>query len=133
MEPPSWKSLFHPRVLVPKFGMCWIQTVAPRVGPCEIGRRAHVQSTVLLTFRARRKIMIKLSGRTAVFATVLVAYLFTPAKPAKAQSPDNSVMPLIKVSGALADRTGKPRVGTVGMTFALYQESEGGNPLWMET
>jgi hypothetical protein len=30
-------------------------------------------------------------------------------------------------------RNNKPLTGTVGVTFSLYQESQGGAPLWVET
>jgi len=40
---------------------------------------------------------------------------------------------LIKFSGTLTDGGGKPISGVVGLTFALYQEREGGAPIWMET
>src|ERR1051325_5316522 len=45
----------------------------------------------------------------------------------------SSLPPLIQVSGTLTNRIGTPYSGTVGVTFALYQEQEGGNPLWLET
>lgn len=40
---------------------------------------------------------------------------------------------LVKFSGALASANGRPLTGTVGVTFALYENQEGGAPLWMET
>ena len=40
---------------------------------------------------------------------------------------------LVKLSGALRDALGQPRTGVVGITFAIYQEQEGGAPLWLET
>ena len=36
-------------------------------------------------------------------------------------------------SGVLADANGKPVTGTVGVTFHLYKDEQGGVPLWMET
>ena len=46
----------------------------------------------------------------------------------------NTVVPqLVNYSGVLTDINGKPLTGVVGVTFALYQDSEGGTPLWMET
>jgi hypothetical protein len=35
--------------------------------------------------------------------------------------------------GVLTDVNGKPLTGVVGVTFYLYQEQQGGAPLWMET
>ncbi|HXM22211.1 MAG TPA: hypothetical protein VN948_13215 [Terriglobales bacterium] len=48
--------------------------------------------------------------------------------PAAAQVP-----PLVNFSGVLADVKGKPLTGVVGVTFSLYQEQQGGSPLWLET
>jgi hypothetical protein len=45
-----------------------------------------------------------------------------------------SVVPaLVNFNGILTDVNGKPLNGTVGVTFYLYKDSEGGAPLWMET
>ena len=43
------------------------------------------------------------------------------------------VPPTMKFSSTLSDTDGKPLTGTVGTTFSLYTEKEGGTPLWMET
>jgi hypothetical protein len=43
------------------------------------------------------------------------------------------VPPVVKFGGVLADVNGKPTTGTVGITFALYKESQGGPALWVET
>ena len=43
------------------------------------------------------------------------------------------VPPLINYSGVLKDSTGKTLTGTVGATFHIYKDSEGGEPLWTET
>jgi hypothetical protein len=50
------------------------------------------------------------------------------SSPASAQVP-----PLVNFSGVLADVNGKPLTGVVGVTFSLYQEQQGGSPLWLET
>jgi hypothetical protein len=44
-----------------------------------------------------------------------------------------SVPRLVKFSGTLADSGGHPLAGTLGVTFAVYEEELGGVPLWMET
>ena len=36
-------------------------------------------------------------------------------------------------SGSLTDLNGEPLTGTVGVTFSLYQQQQGGAPLWLET
>ncbi|HTZ95243.1 MAG TPA: tail fiber domain-containing protein [Terriglobales bacterium] len=43
------------------------------------------------------------------------------------------VPPLVKFIGTLTDINGKPLSGMVGVSFYLYQEQQGGSPLWMET
>jgi hypothetical protein len=40
---------------------------------------------------------------------------------------------MVNFSGVLTDVNGKPLTGAVGVTFYLYQDSQGGAPLWMET
>jgi hypothetical protein len=40
---------------------------------------------------------------------------------------------LIRFSGTLKDHLGQPITETVGVTFALYKDPEGGAPLWLET
>jgi hypothetical protein len=52
------------------------------------------------------------------------------AVPAEANT---AVPPMIKFSGVLTDVNDKPLTGTVGVTFSLYKESQGGAPLWIET
>jgi len=49
-------------------------------------------------------------------------------------APKTSVVPnLVKFSGTATDLNGKPLNGTVGITFALYKDQQGGPPLWVET
>lgn len=43
------------------------------------------------------------------------------------------VPPLVKFGGALTDVSGKPRTGKVEVSFYLYEDQEGGAPLWIET
>jgi hypothetical protein len=43
------------------------------------------------------------------------------------------VPPVVKFIGVLTDTNNKPLTGTVGVTFSLYQQSQGGAPLWVET
>ena len=43
------------------------------------------------------------------------------------------VPPVVKFGGILTDVNSKPLTGTVGVTFSLYKDQEGGAPLWMET
>jgi hypothetical protein len=50
-----------------------------------------------------------------------------------AQQTSSVVPTLVNFSGTLTDANGKPLTGTVGVTFYLYKDSQGGSPLWMET
>jgi hypothetical protein len=43
------------------------------------------------------------------------------------------VPPVVKFGGVLSDANGKPTTGTVGLTFSLYTEAQGGAALWVET
>jgi hypothetical protein len=56
-----------------------------------------------------------------------------PAALAVNSSPQTTVPRLLKFSGVLKDPMGQPRTGVIGVTFALYEEQEGGAPLWLET
>jgi hypothetical protein len=40
---------------------------------------------------------------------------------------------LVRFSGLVRDAAGQPLSGTMGVTFALYRDQEGGAPLWLET
>src|SRR5450432_2968843 len=56
--------------------------------------------------------------------------------PVSAQQPavNGSVVPsMVKFTGAVTDLSHKPLTGTVGVTFSLYKDADGGAPLWMET
>ena len=55
---------------------------------------------------------------------------------AHAQSDTKTTMavpPLVKFSGTLTDAGGTPLTGVVGVTFSVYEQQEGGAPLWIET
>src|SRR5271163_3961751 len=43
------------------------------------------------------------------------------------------VPPVVSFRGVLADENGKALTDLVGVTFSLYQDSQGGSPLWLET
>src|SRR5208337_928883 len=43
------------------------------------------------------------------------------------------VPPLVSFNGVLTDVNGKPLTSVAGVTFALYKDSQGGAPLWLET
>jgi hypothetical protein len=55
------------------------------------------------------------------------------AQQASSASSNVVVPPLVNFSGAVSDTNNKPLNGVVGLTFALYEDAQGGAPLWMET
>ena len=77
--------------------------------------------------------MVRISNLLWMFA-LLIGW----AMPGSAQQPatvaaNQIVPPLVSFSGALSNTNGKATAGTVGLTFALYKDAEGGAPLWVET
>jgi hypothetical protein len=59
-----------------------------------------------------------------------------PSRTAQAPSelvPTLAVPRLIRFAGTLKDAQGKPLSNTVGLTFAIYKDQEGGAALWLET
>ena len=56
-----------------------------------------------------------------------------PAARAVNSYPQTTVPRVLKFSGVLKDPMGQPRTGVIGVTFALYEDEEGGAPLWLET
>ena len=67
--------------------------------------------------------------RSICSAVALIATLV-----ASAQAQQTSVVPnVVNFAGTLRGSDGKPLTGSVGVTFSLYKEQEGGSPLWIET
>jgi hypothetical protein len=66
-------------------------------------------------------------------AMMLCASLFSQAQQNVAANSNTVVPTFVKFSGTLTDPNGKPLTGTVGVTFLLYKDEQGGAPLWMET
>ncbi len=65
--------------------------------------------------------------------SILVGLLCLSSTFALAAQTRAAVPRLIQFTGTLSDGGGKPLSGVVGVTFALYDEEQGGTPLWMET
>lgn len=73
-----------------------------------------------------------LRARVRACASLLLL-VFSVAVAQQSTSTGNGVVPmLVNFSGVLAE-SGKPQTGTVGVTFALYKDFQGGAPLWLET
>jgi hypothetical protein len=68
-------------------------------------------------------------------AFLLIATLFVALAAAQqaAQTGSGTVPQLIPHSGIAKDVSGKALSGVVGITFLLYQQEQGGSPLWLET
>jgi hypothetical protein len=65
--------------------------------------------------------------------SLLPAELLSQA-PTSVSTAASAVVPtLVKYSGTLTGLNGQPLAGTVGVTFFLYKDDQGGAPLWMET
>ena len=71
------------------------------------------------------------------FGCVIVGFLLfvlsLAAQSTGSGSTSSQVPPLVNFNGVLAGGNGKPLTGTVGVNFYLYQEQQGGAPLWLET
>jgi len=72
--------------------------------------------------------------RSVVKLVVRLAVLIAGIGTISDAQQSNSVVPtLVNFSGTLTDTSGKPPSGTVGVTFSLYKDQQGGAPLWIET
>jgi hypothetical protein len=64
----------------------------------------------------------------------LLSLLLPMAAQTAGSNPASAQVPLlVNFSGVFTDVNGKPLTGVVGVTFSLYQEQQGGSPLWLET
>jgi hypothetical protein len=69
----------------------------------------------------------------SVCGILMAVCCITVAMAQPAAKTNTAVPRLVKFSGTLTDGGGQPLSGVVGVTFALYDEQEGGAPVWMET
>jgi hypothetical protein len=77
--------------------------------------------------------MFRISVCVCAFLMLACCVLPMDAQQPAAASANVAVPPMMNFSGALTDVNGKPLTGSVGVTFYLYKDSQGGAPLWMET
>ncbi|MGA2131298.1 MAG: hypothetical protein ABSH50_03210 [Bryobacteraceae bacterium] len=75
--------------------------------------------------RTRQRYPQALAGAGLLLASCIPLVLAQEKPPAPVQ--------LVTFRGTATNPDGKPRTGVAGVTFALYQEEQGGAPLWMET
>jgi hypothetical protein len=69
----------------------------------------------------------------ATFLSIATLFVALAAAQQAAQTSAGTVPQLIPYSGIAKDVSGKPLSGVVGITFLLYQQEQGGSPLWLET
>ncbi len=77
--------------------------------------------------------MFRITVCVCAFLLLACCVLPMAAQQPAAASANVAVPPMVNFSGVLTDVNGKPMTGTVGVTFYLYKDSQGGAPLWMET
>ena len=68
-----------------------------------------------------------------VFLLLICSVVSLSAQQAVLAAANAVVPPVVKFSGAVIDASNKPLTGTIGLTFSLYKESQGGAALWVET
>src|SRR3974377_416679 len=65
---------------------------------------------------------------------LFLALLMKPGAEVAQDSPLQTAVPrTVKFAGVLKDAEGKPRSGSLSITFSIYSDPEGGDPLWRET
>ena len=75
-----------------------------------------------------------MSHTTFRWALAVAIFLGAIATSAQPQVSGGATVPrLIRFGGVLKDSARKPLQGTVGITFALYKDQDGGAALWLET
>lgn len=68
-------------------------------------------------------------------AVAIVMFLssFAQAQSQSLATGESTVPRLVSFNGMATDVNGKPLTGIVGITFSIYQDQQGGTPLWFET
>ena len=69
--------------------------------------------------------MFRISVWVYIFVLLVCSAVPMAAQQPAASSATVAVPPIVNFNGLLTDVTGKPLTGTVGVTFYLYQESQG--------
>jgi Chaperone of endosialidase len=78
--------------------------------------------------------MARMKSSLSVWVLFLVCSAVSLCAQQAASAAANAVVPpLVKFSGVLTDVNSKALTGTVGVTFSLYNEAQGGAALWVET
>jgi hypothetical protein len=77
--------------------------------------------------------MLRMKLHLGVWLLLICSAVSLSAQQTSVAAANAVVPPLVKFSGVLTDASSRPMTGTVGVTFSLYKESQGGAPLWLET
>jgi hypothetical protein len=77
--------------------------------------------------------MLRIKLFVGIWLVLICSAVSLSAQQAALAAANAVVPPVIKFGGVLTDARSKPMSGTVGVTFSLYKESQGGAPLWLET
>ncbi len=77
--------------------------------------------------------MLRTKLHVGVWLLLICSAVSLSAQQAALAAANAVVPPVVKLSGVLTDARSKPMTGTVGVTFSLYKESQGGAALWVET
>jgi len=77
--------------------------------------------------------MLRTRLHVGVWLLLICSAVSLSAQQAAPAAANAVVPPVVKFGGVLTDAHSKPLAGTVGVTFSLYKESQGGAPLWLET
>ena len=77
--------------------------------------------------------MMRMKLYLSVWFLLICSAISLSAQQAALAAANSVVPPVVKFGGVLTDTNNKPVTGTVGVTFSLYQQSQGGAPLWVET
>jgi hypothetical protein len=88
---------------------------------------------MLMSHAKSQEDLMKRAQVVVIVGLLLFCCVFSQAQQVVATNTNVVVPPLVNISGALTGVNGKPLTGVVGVTFLLYQDQEGGAPLWMET
>jgi hypothetical protein len=109
----------------------------PGIDSCQqefiLNRALGVSSTDFVS-TSRREEAHMTRVRTWVLATLLLGFVLPVlAQQSPTTTANRAVPTLVNFSGTLTDVNGKPLSGVLGVTFYLYQDQQGGSPLWMET
>ena len=77
--------------------------------------------------------MLRKRSYIGVWLLLICSVVFLYPQEAAQAAASAVVPPVVKFSGVLTDTNNKPLAGTVGVTFSLYKEAQGGPALWVET